>query len=78
MDRLVIVERARVEVGNAQRERALGRAYDLYLPRARAVARRYGARFVVARRAAPAPAWATPVTANATYELYRVADQGAP
>jgi len=61
-----------------ERERALGRAYDLYLPRARGVARRYGARFVVARRAAPAPGWATPVTANATYELYRVADGGTP
>lgn len=58
---------------NPTRVAWLAAAYDSAVFRSRAVADRYGVRYVVTRRAiAPAPRWLEPVTANATYALYRV------
>ena len=58
---------------NSTRVAWLAAAYDSTVFRSRAVADRYGVRYVVARRAvAPAPRWLEPVTSNATYALYRV------
>jgi hypothetical protein len=58
----------------ASRIARIASAYDRVAPSAPELVRRYGVRFVVARRAAlPAPpVWAEPVASNATYVLLKV------
>ena len=58
----------------ASREARIASAYDRVAPSAPELVRRYGVRYVVARRAAlPAlPVWAEPVASNATYVLLKV------
>jgi hypothetical protein len=56
----------------AARTHAIGRAYDTNGAGLVLVARRYGARFIVTRRSAPAPEGALPAGGNAGYALFRV------
>ncbi len=61
-------------IGAEARSARIASAYDSTVGHAAGLVRRYGVKFVVARRAAlpDAPVWADPVATNATYVLLKV------
>ena len=63
-----------LDLGAEGRSARIASAYDSTVARAPGLIRRYGVKFVVARRAALAgpPVWADPVAANPTYVLLKV------
>jgi len=65
--------------GLEARTRRIAEGYDRTVLASPAVARRYGATYIVTRLGlAPAPPWAERVAANGRYALYRVAGGGTP